>query len=723
VRLLSVVGLVVAASVALASGARADDPAVARARFRAGGADQAGGTVFFLQTPQGVAAVGAAHSFDLARLAAAPEVLFELGRSRRQVSRASRILTTPGLPFSSPGASIRDDFILFALDSPPAGVRVLHAGAPAKKGERVQLLGIPNAVPRDEDDVFGRVKAIDADRVEVELDVAYDLRGWGGAPVVSHDDGRVLGVVEAASPSGTTLLVAAAPIQAVLDAAAQPLDGGRGRAFARITPPAAKAETASAAETTAPSPEAARVVARSEPAAPPPEPPAPARTRSEPHGSARKSLLSGTEAVTPGQLILDVEYPSPDAIVGSSQGAFLAGRALAPKGRYRHIDVVFVIDTSGSTNDASGADINGNGVVGKPPLGTVGSLFGLGTSDPGDSILAAEVAAARRFLSRLDPRSTRVALVTFAGEPPEDGFVIGRRPSAPAMTEVPLTTDYEDVQRALDRVLERGPYGMTHMAAGVDQATIELLGLRGAFSKPDPESEKVVVFLTDGQPTLPYGPDMEQANIRAVLRAAERSRKAGVRVFTFGIGKEALEGPLAIVQLADITGGTFTPVRNPGTLGDIVEGVDFANLDSLTVRNVTNGNAATEVSTSPDGSWSALVPLAAGKNVIEITAHSSDGQVRTVRRQVQYAPGVPEPTLPPTLLASRNRLLEQRLVELRRARLAAEEQQAEQTRKELAVEIEKERAAAKERAEVQRKQLDIRVDDRGGAEPAPKPGS
>src|SRR5690606_16656779 len=154
----------------------------------------------------------------------------------------------------------------------------------------------------------------------------------------------------------------------------------------------------------------------------------------------------------------------------------------------------------------------------------------------------------------------------------------------------------------------------------------ELLGLRGAFSQRDPESDKVVLFLTDGQPTMPYGAEYEQGNTRAVLRAAERARRAGVRFYTFGIGEDALAGPLAIVRLADITGGTFTPVRDPATIIDVIEQVDFANLDGVSVRNVTTGEPASQSATNPDGSWSALVPLQAGKNVIEATARATDGR-------------------------------------------------------------------------------------------------
>jgi len=721
--------LVLAALAALAGPAegRSEAPAVARPRFQSNGADQSGGTAFFLENGPGVVAVGAAHSFDLSNLARASEVSFELGTSKHRVARSNRLLTAPGQAFSAPDGTLRGDFILFAIDAPPQEVRVLRPGGPAKNGQRVQLLGIPTAIPRDEDDIFGTVRAADASRVEVELDVAYDLRGWGGAPIVSHDDGRVIGVLEAAWPSGKTLRVAAAPIDAVVQALGSPLDGGNGRSFASFAPP-----EAAAAHPTATSPpgqgdrpqypaSARGASARSEPKASEVNSRASAQqpTASAQHPTATaqqatapaKPLVSAKElGVEKRDAFVDFEYPEPDAILGDPVGAFVAGRALAPRGEYRHIDVCFVIDTSGSTIYPSGADINGNGVVGRAPLGGVGSLFGLGASDPGDSVLAAEVAAARHFIARLDPRSTRVCLITFAGEGDTGGFFPTRAP-APAVTEVALTSEYKDVQRALDRVLERGPRGDTHMAAGVDQASLELLGARGAFSQADPKSEKIVIFLTDGQPTLPCGPNEEECNVRAVMRAAQRASRVGIRFFTFGIGEEALDGPLSIVRLAEMTGGIFTPVRNPGSLADVVEHIDFANIKDLKVRNLTNSQPANAVSTNPDGSWSALVPLVPGRNEIEATANTEDGKQVSARLRVQYAPGAQDPPLPQALLASRNRVLEERLVELKRARVEVEQKRADETRQQLAAEIEIERAKAKERADAQSKALNIRVED------------
>src|SRR5262249_6184515 len=100
---------------------------------------------------------------------------------------------------------------------------------------------------------------------------------------------------------------------------------------------------------------------------------------------------------------------------------FVAGRAQATRGSLRRFDVILVIDTSGSTLGAAGTDVNENGVVGEPRLGDLGAMLGAALTDPGDSIFAAEIAAARRVLAGLDPRSTRVGVVQFAGDPAGSG--------------------------------------------------------------------------------------------------------------------------------------------------------------------------------------------------------------------------------------------------------------------------------------------------------------
>jgi hypothetical protein len=432
----------------------------------------------------------------------------------------------------------------------------------------------------------------------------------------------------------------------------------------------------------------------------------------------------GPPAQPGGHVEIEVEYPPEGAVVnGSACGVFVAGRALAVPGE-SPLDVVIVLDTSLSTIDASGADVNGNGVVGRPLVGRVGPVFDERSSDPGDSVLAAEVAAARLLLRGLDPRRTRLALVTFAGEA---AGVRGRGTAAqrpePATTVEPLALDHARIDVALSEVLDREPSGSTHMAAGVDRATRELVGPPGA-SPADPGSGKVVVFFTDGQPTLPYGPASERENVLAVFHAADRAARAGVRIDSFAIGPDALEGPVAVVELAARTGGSFTPVPNPGDLVELMRDVRFTSLREVTLRNATTGAEARPFRLAADGSWIGFLEMDPGANHVEIVARAAEGTDASRTLEVHLDPDKAAPALLPMFVVQRNELLEVCLEDQRRLRMALENKrlelvgkelqlEIEQARvaRELRLEIERARARARERAAAQRKELKLAIDE------------
>jgi hypothetical protein len=77
---------------------------------------------------------------------------------------------------------------------------------------------------------------------------------------------------------------------------------------------------------------------------------------------------------------------------------------------------------------------------------------------------------------------------------------------------------------------------------------------------------------------------------------------------------------------------------------------------------------------------------------------------------VNFVPGVDTRTLPRELMGQRNRLLERRLIELKRGRIASEQERADTARRELLLEIERERQKATERAEQQGKELELEVE-------------
>ena len=616
-----------------------------------------------------------------------------LGKSGAQVSASTRLFAKPGRPFSEPGATLAEDYLVFALDAPPQGIRVLVADLEPPEslvGERVRILGVPATRPRNEDDLYGTVRESASGRLEVELDVPADLRGWGGAPVLRQPEGTVVGILQALWPEGDTLRLGVGPIAGVLAAIAEPAEGGLGLPLTSFAPSGDEAEQADADEALS-------------------DQLAMARVERELPG---EGPLLGRAGVLSTQIRLEIEEPADGAVVDAATGAFVAGRALALLGEFRRFDVILVLDTSGSTAEASGADINDNGIVGKNRWGILNS------TDAGDSVLAAEIAAARQVVRGLDPRNTRVGIITFAGQSEDirdpygrGGTIVFGRSSGPAaVTEEPLTTDFARVEKALTHVMERGPDGGTNMGAGLRQAIRELKGFRGGLSTPDPESEKVVLFFTDGEPTAPYDPSDIRSNTRSVLRAAEAAARAQVRIHSFAIGTQALKRPIAAVEMASRTGGYFTPVREPGDLKEVIESVSFANIEAIEVTNLTTGQAATELRIQADGSYGALVPVRTGLNRIRVLARASDGSETSAEVSVGHAKGVKPVRLPRELVALRNQLLQERLMTLKRGRIAAEREDVERTRKELMIEIREERARAQQRAAQQTKDLQLEVE-------------
>ncbi len=648
------------------------EPAVARPTVPKRAASRSSGTVFFTKIDEtgAVAAIGTAHTVRISDIARAGRVEFRLGGSWNLISTSTRLLVPPGIPFNAPGGTVAGDFFIYALDSAPNGVRILEIETGPKlaaltRGDAVQVLGIPAKGGDNEVVLRGKILETSPKQIQLNLEGPVDLRGWGGAPVIAAASGRVIGIVQGSVSRASTPQLTVGPIGAVQDALRRLRAGASGQAFAKfVNTPAVRSGEG-------------------------------ARTQRQPVILLAPDLTN---------IHLEIEFPGDGAVVSDSAcGTFVAGRAMALGNRSKRFDVVLVLDTSGSTAAPTGADINGNGVIGAPQRGRISSLFG-GSTDKGDSVLAAEVAAARQILRDLDPRTTRVGVITFAGGDAT------KQTGPPALTRQPLTNEYARIENTLNFILRAEPHGQTHISGAVDHATTELMGLFGSRSEKVVDSEKLVFFFTDGQPTLPFGPLAQSDNTRAVRRSALRANKAGIRIHSFAIGPEALAGPIASVELADMTGGSFIPVRHPGELSAVVDALNFANLEEVILRNATTGNAADPFRVTADGSWGGFIKMVPGSNTVQISARSTDGVEAIKVLQIVHEPAAQPLPIPADLGVRHNRLLEDCLRNLKQLRVAAEQDQAEKVRKELLLEIGRERAKARERAAEQRKQLQLEVE-------------
>jgi hypothetical protein len=331
-------------------------------------------------------------------------------------------------------------------------------------------------------------------------------------------------------------------------------------------------------------------------------------------------------------LRIEILSPGPGEVVTNTVHlAPVRGNAQSGSDDPKDFDVVVAIDVSYSTRFPSGIDIDEDGEVGFNPAD---ELVAPGMypedmvcSDADDNILAAEVRAARLLLDALDTRHTRIAIITFSGESDPETGKRKSRTQQDANVALSLSDDFDAARAALDQILERGPQGATNFAAAIQLAVAELVGLPGAQGKPRESAKKVLLFLTDGKPTFPIGTASREdpGDIDAAINAARLAKKANVMINAFALGRYALASPVAITEMSRITGGTYTPVRNPGQIVAFLQGVSFANVEDVIIRNLTTREVSFDVSLNPDGSFSGFVPVRVGANTIEVTALASDG--------------------------------------------------------------------------------------------------
>lgn len=369
---------------------------------------------------------------------------------------------------------------------------------------------------------------------------------------------------------------------------------------------------------------------------------------------------------------LDLAVPAEDETFLGRAG-WAEVRGWAGSGSATRHDVMVVVDVSGSTAYASGVDVDGDGKLGKARR-RVDQWRTFNprhySSDPGDTVLAAELLATRRLIELLDPVRTRVGLVSFA-----DG----------ATLLAPVGSDGEALDEGLAVLEENFGSGYTNLSAALDLSRKALVAAGGKGR------EKAILVLSDGYPTAPGNPKLAAEE---AWQRAEEARAHGIHIYSFGLGLgEAGEGDV-YAAIAEHTGGRYERLDRPGEIVQELPRIDLARVASLDVRNVTTGAAGRALRVFPDGSFDAFVRLAPGENRLRVTARGDDGGERSVERRVSY--DAREPASPEEARA-----------------FAAEEERLKEALARRSIEVEL-TAEAKRRAAGQERQLELDVE-----EPAP----
>jgi von Willebrand factor type A domain-containing protein len=342
-------------------------------------------------------------------------------------------------------------------------------------------------------------------------------------------------------------------------------------------------------------------------------------------------LITFVNRTTGAELTVQIRSPNNGAQITQEQPYVLVGGKAAIKtGGAGYVDLFFVLDLSGSTAQYAGADFVEssqlpNFYVNRSKLGGLG-LPCAGRDRPGplnlrNSIFAAEIVASRRLLSQLNPKTTRVGVITFG----EEVWLRQR-----------LTHDFAEVRNTLDSIYKRGPYGGTNMVDAIRVATDELLG-KGESEKYL-DSIKALIFFTDGFPTRPTA-DCSSVDADLAINAAQVAGKAGISVHVFALGEEALSNPRAAVGIAKGSGGTYTAVTRPADVLTVVDKVSAVRVDSIQVTNETIQQKALQSRLAVDGFFASAVPVVEGLNRIQVLGRARDGSIGEHTITVNYQPG------------------------------------------------------------------------------------
>jgi tetratricopeptide (TPR) repeat protein len=348
---------------------------------------------------------------------------------------------------------------------------------------------------------------------------------------------------------------------------------------------------------------------------------------------------------------LDVLTPEAgDASITAAPLSEIAGRAGLSEALFH--DLLIAIDQSTSTLAPSGRDVDGDGELGVPRPHREGRGI-IASSDPDDSILMAELAAARQLLERIDPATTRVALIFFAGS---------------ARVACPLGTPAA-AMAVLDAYLPVVDYTGTSHGNALAEALAEIRDRRD----PEVRRQRTVVLLSDGESTMPTIP-------RARRHAAEVAGLVGgfgVRVDAYALGLQALDGIESYREIANLTEGRFISVRTPGDIDHELSELRLGGLEAVSIRNLRTGQEGRAVSVGADGSFDGFVQLEPGENRIEVIADLGQGEsVRAERRIFYERPVAPTPEHQAEVLA----LLEQMKARTKAIELAAEIREARRAR-------------------------------------------
>ncbi|MBW2715927.1 MAG: VWA domain-containing protein, partial [Deltaproteobacteria bacterium] len=329
-----------------------------------------------------------------------------------------------------------------------------------------------------------------------------------------------------------------------------------------------------------------------------------------------------------GETEIHISNPRPDETISDADGnleidgsVWIGGLAGA------EYDIVIAIDTSAAKSTRETGPSHAN-------TQSVQALLPHASPDP----LTAQVRAAHAFVESIRNRlgEIRVGIVSFPGVDAKSASTPDVASSAAsegnpdiplARRELALTDNAVELQRALQRVLDRDRAGPNGFTDGLALAIDELYRPPGWPGAARPGARRIVMLSADGSGGVPFGPSA-QADRDFRERNVERARNAsarGVALHLFALSGISEEPPPFINEMLANPASSFTRVPSPERGAFFADHVSLPYLEKLSIHDPETGQSIGYSSFSADGKFAASVPLSPGSNRLTIRARTSDG--------------------------------------------------------------------------------------------------
>jgi len=332
---------------------------------------------------------------------------------------------------------------------------------------------------------------------------------------------------------------------------------------------------------------------------------------------------NSTSIPSTGQdLSIQLTAPADGAVVPVPPGSIdITGRATVGEAPDTPTNLLYVLDVSSSTEDPQGLDCNADG--------TVDVLDDFNAAGAYGEVLDCEVQGVLSLNQSLAGSADVAAgLIVFA----RDAATADIDPAVPGdqvfATSVDADAngnglpDIDEVARSLRNglpptILPDLPIGVEEFAPKVvtngTDFSAPLAAIYDAF-EPLAEYRNIAYFLTDGFQTATAG-------IAPALILADELARLGVQVNTYSVGPNgsgcdagAADIRLALLaQIADMTGGTCTEIRDPSQLGSAIAGAVPVGLDRVEVDGST-------VDVNAVGDFAARFTCPASGGIVTVTA-------------------------------------------------------------------------------------------------------